>query len=62
MIDGFEVTIPVLDILFIPESARTPADETIVNTARASRQVEMFVAITYGPAVHRLLVTLAPKF
>ena len=62
VIDGFEVRIPVLDILFIPEAARAAADVNIVNTARASRTVEMFVSITYGPAVHQLRVTLAPKF
>jgi hypothetical protein len=62
VIDDFSVSIPVLDILFIPEAARTPADINIVNTARANRTVEMLVSITYGPAVHLLRVTLAPKF
>jgi hypothetical protein len=62
VIDGFEVTIPVLDLLFLPESARTPADVNTINTARAGRQVDMVVSITYGPAVHHLVVKLAPKF
>ena len=62
VIDDFSVSIPVLDILFIPEAARTPADVNIVNTARANRTVEMQSQITYGPAVHLLRVTLAPKF
>lgn len=62
MIAGFEIRIPVLDILFVPESARSPADTNLVNTARANRTVEMLVSITYGPAVHLLRVTLAPKF
>jgi len=62
VIDGFDVRIPVLDILNIPEAARTPTDNAIVATARANRAVDMLVSITYGPAVHRLLVTLAPKF
>lgn len=62
VIDGFEVTIPVLDILFVPEAARSPADVNAIETARANRQVDMVVSITYGPAVHHLLVTLAPKF
>jgi hypothetical protein len=62
VIDDFAVSVPVLDILFIPEAARTPADVNIVNTARASRTVEMNVSITYGPAVHLLRVKLAPKF
>jgi hypothetical protein len=62
VIDGFTVRIPVLDILFLPESARTPADTNIVNTARANRSVQMLVEIVYGPAVHLLVVTLAPQF
>lgn len=62
VIAGFEIRIPVLDILFLPESARSPADTNIVNTARANRTVDMLVSITYGPAVHLLRVTLAPKF
>jgi hypothetical protein len=62
VIDNFDVQIPVLDILSLPESAWSSTDENIVVTARANRTVEMFVSITYGPAVHRMLVTLAPKF
>jgi hypothetical protein len=62
VIDRFTVSIPVLDILNVPESARTPTDTAIVTTARASRSVDMLVTVVYGPAVHRLKVTLAPKF
>lgn len=62
VIDGYSVQIPVLDILNIPESARTPADQAQVDTARSTRQVDVLISITYGPAVHRLNVTLAPKF
>lgn len=62
VIADFAVTIPVLDILSIPESAWTPTDAAIVTTARENREVDMFVSITYGPAVHRLKITLAPRF
>jgi hypothetical protein len=62
VIDGFEVTIPVLDILFIPEAARTPADQNIVAEARAERQVDLFVEIELGPATHHLVVHLTPTF
>jgi hypothetical protein len=62
VIDGYEVAIPVLDILAIPESARSPGDTQIVQTARADRTVDMYVSITYGPAVHFLHVTLTPSF
>lgn len=62
VIDHFNVTIPLLDVLSLPESARTPGENADVATARANRTVEMLITVTYGPAVHRLRVTLAPKF
>lgn len=62
VIADYSVDIPVLDILNRPESTWTPGDQTVVQTARANRAVDMFVSITYGPAVHHLHVTLAPKF
>jgi hypothetical protein len=62
VIAGFAVDMPVLNILSLPESAWTATDQAIVATARANRTVDMFVSVTYGPAVHRLKVTLAPKF
>jgi hypothetical protein len=62
VIDAFEISIPVLDILSLPESARTPTDNAVVVEARANRTVDLFLSVTYGPAVHRLKVTLAPKF
>lgn len=62
VIDGFEVRIPVLDVLFIPEAARSPGDTNLVTTARGNRTVRMQVTITYGPAVHTLDVVLAVKF
>jgi hypothetical protein len=62
VIDDYSVSIPVLDILGVPESARSTADEQQVVTARSTRQVNVMISITYGPAVHRLNVTLAPKF
>ncbi|HEY0993206.1 MAG TPA: hypothetical protein VGD80_39405 [Kofleriaceae bacterium] len=62
VIDGFDVQIPLLDTLAIPESARNATDTNLITTARANRIVDMLVSITYGPAVHRLHVTLQPKF
>jgi hypothetical protein len=60
VIDGFEVSIPVLDILGLPESARTPADAAVVTQARQNRTVDLLISVTLGPAVHRLVVSLAP--
>lgn len=62
VIEDFSVGIPVLDVLGIPESARTATDNAVIATARANRSVDLLVSITYGPAVHRLRVTLKPKF
>lgn len=62
VIDDFSVTIPLLRILTLPENARTTAEQAEVVTARQTRQVPVLISITYGPAVHRLNVTLAPQF
>jgi hypothetical protein len=62
VIDAFDVRIPLLDTLAIPETARTATDTNQITTARANRAVDVLVSITYGPAVHRLHVTLQPKF
>lgn len=62
VIDDYDVQIPVLDVLSLPQSAWTATDTTLVTTARADRTVDMLVTITYGPAVHRLRVALTPKF
>jgi hypothetical protein len=62
VIDDYSVVIPLLAILSLPESARSTTDTALVTQARETRQVTVLVSITYGPAVHRLNVTLAPKF
>jgi hypothetical protein len=62
VIDDFDVTIPLLDILALPESARSTTEAALVTTARANRAIDLLVSITYGPAVHYLRVLLQPKF
>jgi hypothetical protein len=62
VIVNFNIELPVLNILSLPESTWTATDLAIVQTARANRMVDLFVSVTYGPAVHRLKVTLSPKF
>ena len=62
VIVDFAIDIPVLNILSVPETAWTATDRAIVQTARANRMVDLFVSVTYGPAVHRLKVMLSPKF
>ena len=61
VIDDYSIQIPVLDILSIPEAARTAADNAIITAARANRLVDLIVTVVYGPAVSRLLVTLVVK-
>ena len=62
VIAGYDVDIPVLNVLELPAAARTPTETAAVTTARANRAVDILISVTYGPAVHRLKVTLAPKF
>lgn len=62
VIADFSVDIPVLNVLNLPEPTWTATDRAIVVEARANRTVDLLVTVTYGPAVHRLKVTLAPKF
>ncbi|PSB46497.1 hypothetical protein C7B80_12985 [Cyanosarcina cf. burmensis CCALA 770] len=62
VIVDFAIDIPVLNILSVPETAWTATDRSIVQTARTNRIVDLFVSVTYGPAVHLLKVTLSPKF
>lgn len=59
---GFDIAIPVLDILSRPESTWSAGDAAAVTTARANRAVDVQVSVKYGPAVHRLNVTLAMGF
>jgi hypothetical protein len=61
-IDDFSVQIPLLEILSIPESARTPGDDNQVTTARGTRRVSMLITIVLGPQIHQLDITLAPTF
>jgi hypothetical protein len=62
VIDDFSVVIPLLSILSLPEASRSAADSAQVVSARGTRQVTVLVSIAYGPAIHRLNVTLAPTF
>jgi hypothetical protein len=62
VIDDFDVRIPLLDILALPESARSAAETNLVTTARANRSVDVILSVILGPAVHYLLVFLQPKY
>ncbi len=62
VIDDYDIEIPVLDILDMPQSGWTATEQSIVKTARETRSVGMVLTVFYGPAVSRLLVTLVSKF
>jgi hypothetical protein len=62
VIDDFEITIPVLDILGIPRSAWSPSDSATITDVRANRVVDMYVKVWYGPAVHHLKVNLTMTY
>lgn len=62
VIDDFGVSIPLLERLALPDSARTPADTNEITTARASRAVDMTVTVVYGPQIHQLGVKLRMTF
>jgi hypothetical protein len=62
VIDDFSCVIEALNILNLPQSTWAPTDKQIVETARATRTVEVFASITYGPAVHTLKLTLETNY
>lgn len=62
VIDDFAVSIPLLAILSLPDSARSTADEAAIVQARQTRQVPVLISVRYGPAVQQLDVTLSATF
>lgn len=60
-IDDFTVSIPLLAILDLPESARSAADRAQVVTARQTRQVTVLITMTIASQVSRFNVTLKPQ-
>jgi hypothetical protein len=58
VIDGYEITVPVLNLLDVEPAARTPGQRTAINNAQTERMVEVLIAIDYAGAIHRLLITL----
>jgi hypothetical protein len=56
------VSIPLLDILNLPESARSPGDVAEVATARANRSAELLITIVLGPAANKFVLRVLPTF
>jgi hypothetical protein len=61
-IDSFSVTIPLLSILSIPESARDAGETARLVTARQTRRVDAVVLVEIAATIHQLNVTLVPHF
>ncbi|MEM9191883.1 MAG: hypothetical protein AAGF12_22110 [Myxococcota bacterium] len=60
-ITEYAVHIPVLDALAVENREPGDANTEMIEQARSTRSVGVRVHIVYGPAVHRLEVTLAVK-
>jgi len=61
-IDDYNVSIPILDILQIPQATRTAAENNQVEQARETRFVDAYATIFIGPAVQHLRINVAVKF
>jgi hypothetical protein len=61
-IDRFLISIPTYDALLKPEAARTAGEADLIAETRSERLVGMTIVIWIGPAIHRLVVQLQPKF
>jgi hypothetical protein len=57
-IDRFEVNIPVLDVLSLPEATWSPTDRQLVTTARSDRAVDGEVVLVFASVTHRLEISL----
>lgn len=62
VITRFAIEIPVLEALLIPADGRSPGDDQLITEARSQRVVVIGIEVVYGPAVHRIDVTLHPSF
>lgn len=55
-IDGYTITIPVLNALAKDESARSNAETTLITTARTSRTVNVDVEVEYVGVLHLITI------
>jgi hypothetical protein len=61
VIDSFDVRIPLLAVLSLPESARSAADTAALTTARQTRQVTAVAEVEIAATTHQVTVTLLPE-
>lgn len=60
VIDSYAVSIPLIDILAIPETARDAGDQAQVAQARSTRQVQATVTLEISGSAQQFQLTLAP--
>jgi hypothetical protein len=58
VIEGFDITIPVLILLDKDPNTLTAGELAQINNAQSQRVVEVLVAVDYAGAIHRLAITL----
>jgi hypothetical protein len=58
VIEGYQITIPVLDLLDADPSALTASQLQQIQNAQTDRVVEVLIAVDYAGAIHRIAITL----
>jgi hypothetical protein len=58
VIEGYQIVIPVLDLLDADPASLTAAQLQAIQDTQADRVVEVLVAIDYAGAIHRIAITL----
>lgn len=58
VIEGYDITIPILILLDKDPASLTAAELAQINNAQSQRVVEVMVAVDYAGAIHRLAITL----
>jgi hypothetical protein len=58
VIEGYQIVIPVLDLLDADPASLTAAQLQAIQDAQADRVVEVLIAIDYAGAIHRIAITL----
>jgi hypothetical protein len=58
VIEGYQIVIPVLDLLDADPASLTAAQLQVIQDAQADRVIEVLIAIDYAGAIHRIAITL----
>jgi hypothetical protein len=58
VIEGFELTIPIITLLDKDPNSLTPAERAQIDNAQSQRVIEVLTAVDYAGAIHRLSITL----